>query len=245
VLHPERVADLSSERMRPLLPRSCRRAAVVTVVLSAAITVGLGVRYRSGIGAGHLDRFIDAGLLDRGDVRVLGQLASLGDPVPVAAAAGLVAIGAVAVRRWSAVALAMIGPSLAAMVTELVLKPLVGRRYEGELAFPSGHTTGVVAVAVVIAVILADARWPPRAAVRRGLAVAAAVPAVASMAALVALRRHYATDTIGGAAVAVAVVTTLAFGLDWAAQLTAAHRATRGATHAGERKPGMPDPDRS
>jgi membrane-associated phospholipid phosphatase len=50
---------------------------------------------------------------------------------------------------------------------------------------------------------------------RRLLALGALLAATAVSVAMVALKRHFFTDIIGGAAVATAVVLLTAFGLDW------------------------------
>lgn len=72
---------------------------------------------------------------------------NLGDRVLVAGMLGVAAlIGLVTRRRrlavWSLVGL------VTATVSQLVLKPLVGRRIGDEFAFPSGHATGSAVVGV-------------------------------------------------------------------------------------------------
>ena len=116
-----------------------------------------------------------------------------------------------------AAAFAIVAPIGASALTELVLKPLIDRHKQTGLAFPSGHTTGAFSLALTAAVLLLPHRADLRA--RLGfvrLVVGASVLALATgtAIALVALRAHYATDTLGGAAVALAVVPTVALGLD-------------------------------
>ena len=48
--------------------------------------------------------------------------------------------------RWRAVA-CLVGPGLAVVLTEYFLKPLIARRYEQVLSFPSGTTTVVASAA--------------------------------------------------------------------------------------------------
>jgi membrane-associated phospholipid phosphatase len=122
--------------------------------------------------------------------------------------------GAAARRGWPAVALAVAGPTAAVLLVELVLKPLVGRTYEGTLALPSGHTTSIAALAwvFILVFVAGERRWP-----RWVLAcmVAAALLTVVGVAgSMVALERHYATDTLAGALVATAVVGAVALLLD-------------------------------
>jgi membrane-associated phospholipid phosphatase len=132
----------------------------------------------------------------------------------------LLALGCLARRRVRAAILAAAGPPLAGVLTEYALKPLIGRRSGNLFAFPSGHTTGAVAVAVTITLFLLPTgalaglpRWP-----RLLLAGLAAVLASLLPLGLIVLHYHYATDVLAGAAVAVTVILTLALLLDSAAR---------------------------
>ena len=99
-------------------------------------------------------------------------------------------------------------------LTEL-LKPLIDRTLTGFLSFPSRHTTGIFAVVVAFAVLLIDPPRPRiRAVVRVLLALIALLAAATVAVALVAVRWHYATDTVAGAAVGTAVVLATALTLD-------------------------------
>jgi membrane-associated phospholipid phosphatase len=96
-----------------------------------------------------------------------------------------------------------------------VLKPLIDRTLMGAPSFPSGHATGVFTLAAVFAVLLIN---PPRARLGRGLrtllAMCGILTAAAVAVALVNLDLHYATDTLGGAAMGTAVVLLAALILD-------------------------------
>jgi membrane-associated phospholipid phosphatase len=99
--------------------------------------------------------------------------------------------------------------------TEAVLKPVVHRTLTGEVSFPSGHATGVYAVAVAFAVLLVAPPHPRMPASLRMLLALTALSAASTVAvAIVAAQAHYATDTLGGAAVATAVVMLTALVLD-------------------------------
>jgi membrane-associated phospholipid phosphatase len=150
------------------------------------------------------------------DLAVIQALASLGDPaVAGVLVAGLAGAAAVA-RRWSGVLLTIVGTLAAVAITELVLKPLIGRLSYGHLSFPSGHTTAVVAVALSAVILLAGARWPRSSALRLVVGLAVVTVAVGVAISLIAEHVHYATDTVAGACVAVASVLTVALALDLA-----------------------------
>jgi undecaprenyl-diphosphatase len=100
-------------------------------------------------------------------------------------------------------------PPVATALTEWVLKPLVERTRGGSLSYPSGHTTGIFALAIVIVVLMLEpdrCPRPLRLLVPSAALVVATAVAIASVAA-----SHYTTDVLGG--VCVAVVTVLALSL--------------------------------
>jgi undecaprenyl-diphosphatase len=114
---------------------------------------------------------------------------------------------------WRAVVLASAGPLAAALLAELALKPLVERRFHGDLAFPSGHATGVTAVAAAAVVIVVAGRVGGR-KTQFGTSLVATAAVVAVGTSLVALDEHYATDVVGGVLLAAATVCALALALD-------------------------------
>lgn len=118
---------------------------------------------------------------------------------PVVIVAGAV-IAAVIARRDRPRALAcLLGPPLALVTSELVVKPLVGRSIDGVLSYPSGSTVGAAALATA-AVLAAPARW------RVATAVVAALYALWMALAVVSLQWHYPTDALGGLAYGAGVV---------------------------------------
>ena len=139
-----------------LIPLRIRPAVLTAVVCCAFITAVLGAHYAGTSSAGRIDRALDlrvkARLADHH--HLLAHLLHLGDPQTVIAFTLLLGVVAGTRGHWRAVALAVAGTAVAVMLTELVLKPLVGRHIGHGLAFPSGHTTGAFAVAVAAVVFL-------------------------------------------------------------------------------------------
>ena len=184
-------------------------------MLSAACAVVLAVlavRYYGGDQSGAVDEWVYGNLTK---LRLAhGPLTRVVDVVPptFVGLVGVLTVVLGARRMWRAAALAMLGPGLALLVTE-VGKPVVGRSLDGMLAFPSGHTTGVTSVVAMIAVLrISRARHVRRAAVLGLLAVTLAAAAIGLL--MVTLRFHYATDVIAGYCVGVAVPLAVALAID-------------------------------
>ncbi|WP_165485987.1 phosphatase PAP2 family protein [Frankia sp. Cppng1_Ct_nod] len=148
--------------------------------------------------------------------RLFETVIALGNPTNVALASAALAGLCLLMGARRAALLSLVGPPLAGALTEWVLKPLVDRRHLGGLAFPSGHTTGACAVAVVLVLLLlpGGALRNLAAPVRVLLWYAAAVFSAGVGLGVVVLRYHYATDVVGGAAVAVTVILAFAWTLD-------------------------------
>jgi membrane-associated phospholipid phosphatase len=129
------------------------------------------------------------------------ELISMFDPGPFAVLAGaVVAIGLI-VRRPRAAAAAGV-TMLGAGVTTQILKPALAFQrefppghYMGPVAFPSGHTTAVMSLALAL-IIVSPARLRP-------LAVAGgSLLTVATVFSLLVVGSHYPTDIVGGLLVA-------------------------------------------
>jgi undecaprenyl-diphosphatase len=153
---------------RPLLAPRLRGPAVAVIVLAIIVIAVLGIRYADQDMPGRLDRSLDVLIRHwlRGDQPITRALITLGDPAQMVILVATVAGAAAVVRRWSGVLLAIVGTLTAATITEVILKPLIGRLRFGYLSFPSGHTTAVAAVAVAAAILLGSARWPRSTALR-------------------------------------------------------------------------------
>ncbi len=182
-------------------------------VLGVAV---LAWHYRGSQSAGRFDQAVYGPLADIGDQHepLLWKISQLGGPLMLVLGTASLVVLAARTRGRAAVLLALLGPTLAILVTEFVLKPLIGRLHDGELALPSGHTTSIAALASVVMVlfVVGDRGLPWWARVGLALGSVAAVLAVAVS--MVAAARHYAADTVAGALVSISVVILLALLLD-------------------------------
>jgi undecaprenyl-diphosphatase len=118
-------------------------------------------------------------------------------------------------RRLNGVLLALAADFVATRLDDWFLKYLFHRTYLGALSYPSGHTTSIVsltAVYVVLFFLQPRDRWR---GTRLALLVLALVLVASTVLGVIALRWHYLTDTIGGAAVAMGTVCALCLLLDW------------------------------
>jgi undecaprenyl-diphosphatase len=200
---------------RPLLSDAARLPAAAILAACVVTTVLLGASLGHGAHTDRVDMVIDARVktILPGDVRlleVLGRPGGLHDIVGMTAALVLVCL---LWRRYRGAALAAISIPAAALITERLLKPLVGRTALGFLSFPSGHATGTFALATAITVLLAGAPRVPR-AVRLAAAVIAFAVASVVAAAMIALGFHYFTDAVAGAAVGTGTVLASALVID-------------------------------
>jgi undecaprenyl-diphosphatase len=164
----------------------------------------------------------------------------LGDPLTATGYCVVVVAACVLGRRYRAALLTAIAVPAASALTEFALKPLIDRTIGGYLAFPSGHVTGVSAVAAAVIVALAGPSRPPlpRAA-RWAAGVLTVVLVVVVATGMVALGDHYATDTAGAAAVSTGMVLATALAIDVAADALVRRRergarGERGTAPAGE-----------
>jgi undecaprenyl-diphosphatase len=152
--------------------------------------------------------------LGSGAASVLLNLSRPAVPIGIC---GLVALLAAVTRRWDVVALAALAPSLTVVLTKYVLKPLLGRKiifgdyyYDG--VFPSGHESAVAATAGVLVIVVFQLKVAGR--VRWAMLTLVAAWTVFAAVGLVRNFWHYATDTVGSAFLAAAVVPAVALGID-------------------------------
>jgi undecaprenyl-diphosphatase len=112
----------------------------------------------------------------------------------VPATALLLAVSPEARRRWWLLALILIG----APVFEHLAKILVGRtRPQGRaMGFPSGHSTGAAAFAVLVIYFAAKERW--KSLHRASLTTAVLVMMVLVGIARIVLHAHWPSDVLGG-----------------------------------------------
>jgi len=195
---------------RAILPSGLHAPAAAVSVLALLVFGVFAARYADNSSAGRLDRRVQWLVGYQDTTPSLPDIViDFGGPDgTVVFAVVLCGIALVLGHRRLAV-LAIVGPGLTGVATT-TLKPLIGRTIDGEFAFPSGHTGGATALGVVAALLLIAVLRTPSGA-SAVLIVTGAVLSGGTMAlALVADRAHYATDTVGGFCVAVAVVLTSA-----------------------------------
>lgn len=118
----------------------------------------------------------------------------------VVIAGGSVLAAVVVVTRDRARALAcLISPALAVFLVEALLKPVIARRFEAVLTFPSGTVTAVAAVAAAWAIAVPRwLRWP--------VIVLGALAVTLECRAVIALQWHLPSDALAGAVFGVGVV---------------------------------------
>ncbi|MEO9105238.1 MAG: phosphatase PAP2 family protein [Pseudonocardiaceae bacterium] len=218
---------------RPLLARRVRCPALAVMVLAIGVVAVLGLRYADQDMPGHLDRGLDALISNRlsSAQPFTWALVNLGNPAQAAILVAAVAGAAAAARRWSGVLLVILGIVTAVTITEVILKPLVGRLRYGHLTFPSGHATAVAAIAFATAILIGGARWPRGVAARLAAGLVPIAVAAGVALSLVAQHIHYTTDTVAGCCVALATVLAVALCLDYLGPRV------RGARGAQDRSP--------
>ena len=202
------------------VPAALRAPLAMTAALATAVLVALGILHFHDSGLTG----IDAAVLPSIDgVRPPWRYVALvidfgGEPVGSTILVAVLALVCFLAHRVRAAVLTVLGVAVTVAVTTL-LKPIIGRTIHGEfLSYPSGHTALATALAVVIALLVAD---------RLGLGRAPAVVLVLGLAlvagvamgwAEVALGAHYPTDAVGGFCAALAAVPATAWVVDRAAE---------------------------
>jgi membrane-associated phospholipid phosphatase len=194
------------------------RAWASGLLAGCAILVGvLGALFTRQSRADGFDGAVDTSFIAffAGHRDLLPWLAKPGTPIPAVLISAVIAAGCLIAGRLNGAVLALAAVPAADGLTDGLLKPVIHRTYLGGVVFPSGHTAAVVALAATLAVLLLVP--PQRSSTRaaRVLLVAISCAAAALVAtAVIALRWHYFTDTVAGAAVGVGTVCALALILD-------------------------------
>jgi membrane-associated phospholipid phosphatase len=228
---------------RPLLAASARPWAGALLACCAILVAVLGVLFAHQTRADWLDNAIDSPVIGwlGGHHQFMLRLAALGTLIPAGAASAAIVAACLLTGRLNGAVLAALAVPVAVGLDEYLLKPLVHRTYLGALAYPSGHTTAMFALAATVAVLLLA---PPRSAGAGPLPIlipaAACVLGVAVALAVIGLRWHYFTDTVAGAAVGIGTVCGLALLLDRPAARRWLGRASRRPRVAGERRDHVP-----
>ena len=200
---------------RPLLPTAARPLTVAIVVVCVLVIAVQGVWLRHGMETGWVDTAVDARVKAGlgGHRLLLAALVWPGAPGPVTAMAAALALACVFQRRYGEAALVVISVPLATVITEVVLKPLIGRTSWGD-PFPSGHVTSVVALATALAVLLATTPAGMPRLLRLILALTGFLIAAAVAFGVIGANMHHFSDTVGGAAVGAGTVLLTALILD-------------------------------
>jgi membrane-associated phospholipid phosphatase len=195
----------------PLITPPARPAARRLVAGCAALAVLLGLVFFHGTGPDTLDRIIDSAIITRlhSHRQILLDITRLGTLGPAAAISLALALLS---RRINGAVLSICAVAAATVVCDYIFKPVVNRTYLGHLAYPSGHTCAVTAMATVLVIL---AFRPGTARIWRVLsAVIAAVAILAVAISVITLRWHYFTDTIAGFAIGLGTVVALALLID-------------------------------
>jgi len=189
----------------------------------------LGAAFAGQTRADGFDNAVDSSFVAffAGHDNLLTWLAFPGTLIPAIVISVAAAVYCLIAGRLSGAVLALTAAPVAAGLDDHLLKPVFDRTYLGSLTFPSGHTTSIVALTAMLAVLLLvppqrPGRRPgsqpgarPGSRPVRVLVVAVGCAASALVAsAVIALRWHYFTDTVAGAAVGVGTVCALALILD-------------------------------
>ncbi|MEU3013772.1 phosphatase PAP2 family protein [Nocardia asteroides] len=191
------------------VPRRRATAVRVTAIgAGAALTAALPLTFPADDGPTVLDTAVAGPVTDTVSPGLAEFLVAPSN-VPVVLMLTVAAAGWFALRRqWWRVTIMLLVPALISVINALALKPLWDRQLHDYLAYPSGHTVHLVAVAVTFACLLDDLRARVAVAVLTVVAVLMITPG------MVVLGYHHPTDVLGGAAGAAA----MAIGLCWAAE---------------------------
>lgn len=202
---------------RPLLAATVRPWAGAVLACCVIFVAVLGMLFAHDTRADWLDRAIDAPVIAwfGGHPGLAARLAAPGSQIPAAGMSAAIIVTCLLTRQLNGAVLGAAAVPAAIGVNEALLKPLIHRTYLGNLAYPSGHTAAMFALAATVTVLLLV---PPRPGKARALRVlipaAACVLGVVVATAVIGLRWHYFTDTLAGAAVGIGTVCGLALILD-------------------------------
>jgi undecaprenyl-diphosphatase len=202
---------------RPLLAGSARPRSGVLLAGCAVLVAVLGVLFAHQSTADWFDHAVDAPVITgfAGHLNLALRLASPGTTIPAAVLSVVIAVACLITGRLRGAVLAVAAVPVAVGLCEVLVKPLVHRTYIGQVVYPSGHTATIFALVATLTVLLLAS---PRPAMPRWLRIVilavAYLTAVAVMVGVIAVRFHYFTDTVAGAAVGIGTVCGLALVLD-------------------------------
>jgi membrane-associated phospholipid phosphatase len=209
----------SPRSFTPEIPPRLRLPALVLVALAVVVFAAGAATYAGSTGNGSLDLHTESLVAGAASPHehLFRVLTAFGSPPTVVAGAFGLATVCLALHRRRLAVVAVVGPGLTGLATTL-LKPAIGRTTEfGGFAYPSGHTGGATAIALVVALLLVSLVRPGRTTGTALIVTIALVAGGGIGVALVATDAHYPTDTVGGFCAAVALVLGTALALEWAA----------------------------
>jgi len=210
------------------MPREIRAPLAIAGLLGLILAITLGLAFAGQTTGTRLDDQLAVALeLPHAFPRVYTVsliVQTLADPIPAAVLMVLLAAICWRFDRRRLAVLAVLGPA-AADVVVIVMKQLVGRTiHEGNLSYPSTHTAQSAAFAMVIALLVISLVNLKAGAAAAVVLAAAAAGALVMGWALVGGAVHYATDSLGGFGIAIAVVPVAAWCTDLAGDRIAADR---------------------
>jgi membrane-associated phospholipid phosphatase len=199
-----------------LLSAAARPAAVATVVACLLVIAVQAVWIRHGMETGWLDTTVDAKVQAAlgGHHLLLAVLVWPGEPVPAIAVAAALVLVCALLRRYRQAALVAVSVPVAVALTELVLKPVIGRTSWGA-PFPSGHVAAAAALATVLTVLLARTATRVAPVLGAALGITALLVTAAVAVGVIGAGLHHFSDTVGGTAVGIGTVLVTALVLDW------------------------------
>jgi membrane-associated phospholipid phosphatase len=201
---------------RPLLTAPARPWAGALVVSCAILVAALGLAFWHHTTADQLDHAVDAPVISwLGVHRHLALwLAAPGTQIPAVALSAVMAVACLLTGRLNGAVLAAAAVPATIGLNDHLIKPLVHRTYLGALSYPSGHTATMFALATAMAILLLPPPTAKASMLRVLVPVSVCVLGGVVAVGVIALRWHYFTDTVAGAAVGIGTVCGLALLLD-------------------------------
>lgn len=215
-----------------------RRWAGGLLAVCVIMIVVLGVAFRGQTRADGFDSAVDSPFITffAGHRNLLLWFAFPGTLIPAVVISAAIAVWCLYARRLNGAVLAVTAVPIATGLDDRLLKHVFDRTYRGALVFPSGHTTSIVTLTAALAVLLLV---PPRQGrirwAREALLAVFCVAAAVVIVGVIALRWHYFTDTVAGAAIGLGTVCSICLILDlaWSRWRARAHAPDAVASAAG------------
>jgi len=198
----------------PLLARPVRPWAAMLLACCTVVVVVLGVLVAHHSRIDGVDKEIDSWVIRSlgGHKSLLRWLATPAELLPAGLTSLIMVAACLVTGRLKGAVLAATAVPIASALCDSLIKPLVHRR---DLAYPSGHVTSILALSAMLTALLV---LPPQPLIegraRLLIPLTASVLACGVAIAVIGLRWHYFTDTIGGAAAGAGTVCALALVLD-------------------------------